>query len=179
MPDVEAVARALASEGVTVREPMGSSEIEPPSDNIALTGYPPEARATAGRAAGTSDAQAVGHASVTRVTIVQVKRIVIPAAFILARLSPPNDLSPSDRELFDEVRASVTDLEARLARVEDENKRLSEENAELRAAIEKSLPLWKKAAEKFVFGAAGAVGAGTVTLFLGYIAHTLHLTFEP
>ena len=107
--------------------------------------------------------------------------IVTPANSALRDFATPNDISEQHRDLFDDLRLTVAQLEQELADVQDENSLLSGENEELRKSIDQALPLWERAWEEFVLKGAGAIGttAGKAVVFsAGFIAGTLYMSFS-
>ena len=115
-------------------------------------------------------------------TVGYAKRIVDPAHWALQSLSIPNDLSEEHRDLFGELVDTVVELQRRLATIEDENRRLADENETLGNSIAQALPLWKRAFEEFVVKWAGGTGtqAARGTAFAaGFIAGMLYNTLSP
>lgn len=114
-------------------------------------------------------------------TVGYARSIVGPAHLALQGLSIPNDISEEHRDLFDELLSTVAELEKNLADIQEENRLLSDENENLRNAIDQSLPLWKRAWEEFILKGAGAIGAsaGKGAVFTaGFIAGMLYVNFS-
>lgn len=115
-------------------------------------------------------------------TVGYAKRIVGPAHWALQSLAIPNDLTVEHRDLFVGLVGTVAELQRKLADIEDENRRLADENETLGNSIGQALPLWKKAFEEFVVKYAGGMGtqAARGTAFAaGFIAGALYNTLSP
>ena len=111
-----------------------------------------------------------------------LKRIVGPAHWALQSLSIPNDLTEEHRDLFIGLVRTVAELQQKLGAIEEEDRRLADENESLGNSIAQALPLWKKAFEEFVVKYAGGMGtqAARGTAFAaGFIAGTLYNTLSP
>jgi hypothetical protein len=117
-----------------------------------------------------------------QITVGYAKSIVGPAHWALQSLSIPNDLTEEHRDLFAELVRAVADLHQKLAAIEEENRRLADENEDLRNSIDLALPLWKRAFEEFVLKSAGGLGmsaANGAAFGAGFIAGTLYNTLSP
>ena len=115
-------------------------------------------------------------------TVGYAKRIVGPAHWALQSLVIPNELTDEHRDLFNRLINTVAELQGKLADIEDENRRLADENETLGNSMGQALPLWKKAFEEFVVKYAGGLGvqAARGTAFAaGFIAGTLYNTLSP
>lgn len=114
-------------------------------------------------------------------TVGDARSIVGPAHLALQGLSIPNDISEEHRDLFDELRSTVAELEKKLTDIQEESRLLSDENENLRNIIDQSIPLWKRAWEEFILKGAGAIGAsaGKGAVFTaGFIAGMLYVNFS-
>ena len=121
------------------------------------------------------------------VAIAPARRIVAAAAAILGNLNIPNDWDENYRDLFTEFRRTVEELEQALAKVENENVRLSEE-IEAFGKVKDGRPVWRETWLTFVASAGGGLGAGLAVTGIpgfaagstaGFIAGVLHDTFSP
>ncbi len=136
------------------------------------------------RDAEVSDAveQSNAPSRAAQITVGYAKSIVGPAHWALQSLSIPNDLTEEHRDLFAELVRAVADLHQKLAAIEEENRRLADENEDLRNSIDLALPLWKRAFEEFVLKSAGGLGmsaANGASFGAGFIAGTLYNTLSP
>ena len=120
--------------------------------------------------------------NVKNISVGYARRIVNPARLALQGLSIPNDCSEEHRDLFAKLISTVTELEKKLADIQEEYQLLSDECEELRNSVNQKLPLWKRAWEEFVLKSAGGIGAsaGTGAVFAaGFIAGMLYINFSP
>ena len=119
----------------------------------------------------------------SNVTIVHATRIVGPASAILEILPTPNDpnFTEEHRDLLRELQRIVNELNAELGKVEDQERRLSEE-PEVLKKVEEGLPVWRQTWLTFIGAAAGSLagqGAAFSTGFAaGFIAGVLHDSFS-
>ena len=74
-------------------------------------------------------------------TVGYAKRIVGPAHWALQSLVIPNDLTDEHRDLFVGLVGTVAELQRKLADIEDENRRLADENETLGNSMSQALPL--------------------------------------
>lgn len=122
------------------------------------------------------------------VTVVNATKVVGTASSILETLAIPNepDFTEEHRELVRELQRVVSELNAELGKVVDQDKRLSEE-PEVLKKVQEAMPVWRITWQTFVAGVAGGVvglGTGYSTAFAagytaGFIAGVLHDTFSP
>ncbi len=129
-----------------------------------------------------SDSREPGYAD--DVTVVNATRVVGPASSILETLATPNepDFTEEHRELIRELQRIVSELNAELGKVADQDRRLSDEPEVLRK-VQEAMPVWRITWQTFIGSAAGSL-AGHGTAFAagytaGFIAGVLHDTFSP
>lgn len=77
---------------------------------------------------GLSNVESDTPSSTAQITVGAAKRILGPANEVLKELSIPNDLSEAHRDLFLGLCCSIEELQQRVAELEDDNRRLSEED---------------------------------------------------
>ena len=125
------------------------------------------------------DASNTADVSITRAT-----SIVGPASAILEVLPIPNDpnFTAEHHDLLRTLQRIVNELNIELGKVEDQNRRLTEEPEVLRM-VEESLPVWRQTWLTFIGSAAGSL-AGQGSAFatgytVGFIAGVLHDSFSP
>jgi hypothetical protein len=121
-----------------------------------------------------------------QITFGTARHIIGPAHEVLIGLLMPDGMNQAHSHLILELIRTVEDLKRELAKVNDQNKLLSEEIEALKL-VQKGLPVWRETWTTFIAaaagGAAGNVGASAASYTAGYtagfIAGVLHDTFSP
>ena len=164
--------------GNMVLPAVRSAGVESVADesNWAMHELPP------GKSVGVGTGTHPDHLRAERITVGTAKRIIGPAHWALQSLATPNDLKEEHRDLFLDLVRTVAELQQKLAAIEEENRRLADENEDLCNSIDQALPLWKRAFEEFVLKLAGDLGtlaAGGTAFVAGFIAGMLYNTLSP
>lgn len=106
---------------------------------------------------------------------------VPPAHWALQSLTPPNDLSEEDRDLFLELRDTIKALNDEVSQLKTANASSQDRLDQIKQSVDDKLPLWKRAWESFVIKSAEGVAisaSSTAAFYAGFIAGSMYATFS-